>query len=107
MSSQSNPSDRYGGGANSVAVKRGMILPFTPLAMSFDSMNYYVSMPAVRIILFLSPIFILYGLLFVFSLLSFLDKAINEVTPIAICKFVMATGNEGSRSLREQASTAS
>uniref|UniRef100_A0A2C9UZ79 ABC transporter domain-containing protein n=2 Tax=Manihot esculenta TaxID=3983 RepID=A0A2C9UZ79_MANES len=46
MSSQSNPSERNGGGANSVAVKRGMILPFTPLAMSFDSMNYYVSMPA-------------------------------------------------------------
>ncbi|BBG98920.1 ABC-2 and Plant PDR ABC-type transporter family protein [Prunus dulcis] len=28
-----------------VAPKRGMVLPFTPLAMSFDSVNYYVDMP--------------------------------------------------------------
>ncbi|GAB2293475.1 ABC transporter G member 42 [Dionaea muscipula] len=28
------------------APKRGMILPFKPLAMSFDSINYYVDMPA-------------------------------------------------------------
>ena len=33
--------------ANGVAPKRGMVLPFTPLAMSFDSVNYYVDMPAV------------------------------------------------------------
>ncbi|KAF3943211.1 hypothetical protein CMV_030208 [Castanea mollissima] len=32
--------------ANGVAPKRGMVLPFTPLAMSFDSVNYYVDMPA-------------------------------------------------------------
>uniref|UniRef100_F6HYA5 ABC transporter domain-containing protein n=1 Tax=Vitis vinifera TaxID=29760 RepID=F6HYA5_VITVI len=31
--------------ANGVAPKRGMILPFTPLAMSFDDVNYYVDMP--------------------------------------------------------------
>ena len=35
--------------ANGVAPKRGMVLPFTPLAMSFDSVNYYVDMPAVRV----------------------------------------------------------
>ncbi|TQE12215.1 hypothetical protein C1H46_002140 [Malus baccata] len=29
-----------------VAPKRGMVLPFTPLAMSFDSVNYFVDMPA-------------------------------------------------------------
>ncbi|XP_065866326.1 ABC transporter G family member 29-like [Euphorbia lathyris] len=29
-----------------VAPKRGMILPFTPLSMSFDSINYYVDTPA-------------------------------------------------------------
>lgn len=33
--------------ANTVQ-KKGMILPFTPLAMSFDSVNYYVDMPSVR-----------------------------------------------------------
>jgi len=34
--------------ANGVAPKRGMVLPFTPYAMSFDNVNYYVDMPAVR-----------------------------------------------------------
>ncbi|KAL2234771.1 UNVERIFIED_CONTAM: ABC transporter G family member 36 [Sesamum indicum] len=28
-----------------VAPKRGMVLPFTPLAMSFDDVNYFVDMP--------------------------------------------------------------
>ncbi|KAK9142055.1 hypothetical protein Syun_011455 [Stephania yunnanensis] len=28
-----------------IAPKRGMVLPFMPLAMSFDSINYYVDMP--------------------------------------------------------------
>ncbi|KAK4784578.1 hypothetical protein SAY86_018946 [Trapa natans] len=31
--------------ANGIAPKRGMVLPFTPLAMSFDEVNYYVDMP--------------------------------------------------------------
>lgn len=64
MSSQSN-----GGGlsrnadsslevANGVAPKRGMVLPFTPLAMSFDDVNYYVDMPPV---IFPSPFFTLYS----------------------------------------------
>lgn len=54
MNSRSNP-DALGGNANSfeaangVAHKRGMVLPFTPLAMSFDSVNYFVDMPAVGI----------------------------------------------------------
>jgi len=39
--------------ASGVAPKRGMILPFQPLAMSFDTVNYYVDMPAVRIRLLL------------------------------------------------------
>nr|GLL23468.1 ABC transporter G family member 35 [Ipomoea trifida] len=30
---------------NGVAPKRGMILPFTPLAMSFDEVKYFVDMP--------------------------------------------------------------
>lgn len=30
-----------------VAPKRGMVLPFTALSMSFDEVNYYVDMPAV------------------------------------------------------------
>lgn len=53
MASRSNPNglSRNGDsaleGANGVAPKRGMVLPFTPLAMSFDSVNYYVDMPPV------------------------------------------------------------
>ncbi|XP_042501406.1 ABC transporter G family member 42-like [Macadamia integrifolia] len=31
--------------ANGLAPKRGMVLPFTPQAMSFDNVNYYVDMP--------------------------------------------------------------
>ncbi|KAK9666048.1 hypothetical protein RND81_14G156100 [Saponaria officinalis] len=30
---------------NGISPKRGMVLPFTPLAMSFDSVDYYVDMP--------------------------------------------------------------
>ncbi|KAG8388362.1 hypothetical protein BUALT_Bualt02G0118100 [Buddleja alternifolia] len=33
------------GSVRGVAPKRGMVLPFTPLAMAFDSVNYYVDMP--------------------------------------------------------------
>lgn len=33
--------------AAGVAPKRGMVLPFTPLAMSFNDVNYYVDMPVV------------------------------------------------------------
>lgn len=44
MSSQAN----NGSGAEG-APRRGMVLPFQPLAMSFDSVNYFVDMPAVRI----------------------------------------------------------
>ncbi|KAJ0964795.1 hypothetical protein J5N97_025933 [Dioscorea zingiberensis] len=32
--------------ANGVAPKKGMVLPFTPLAMSFDEVNYFVDMPS-------------------------------------------------------------
>ncbi|KAJ7963070.1 Pleiotropic drug resistance ABC transporter [Quillaja saponaria] len=51
MSSRSNTSglgrnaDSALESANGVASKKGMVLPFTPLAMSFDSVNYYVDMP--------------------------------------------------------------
>ncbi|KAK3130632.1 hypothetical protein QOZ80_6BG0495930 [Eleusine coracana subsp. coracana] len=33
-------------GSNEAAPRRGMVLPFSPLAMSFDNVNYYVDMPA-------------------------------------------------------------
>lgn len=31
----------------SVVSKRGVVLPFKPLTISFDEINYYVDMPAV------------------------------------------------------------
>lgn len=54
MTSQSSPnaisgSDSAFDTVKGVAPKRGMVLPFTPLAMSFDTVNYYVDMPPVRI----------------------------------------------------------
>lgn len=33
---------------NGSARNRGMVLPFVPLSMSFDDVNYYVDMPPVR-----------------------------------------------------------
>lgn len=50
MTSQSSPnaisgSDSAFDTVKGVAPKRGMVLPFTPLAMSFDTVNYYVDMP--------------------------------------------------------------
>lgn len=33
--------------SNGIARKRGMVLPFTPFSMSFDSMSYFVDMPQV------------------------------------------------------------
>ncbi|GLT69508.1 hypothetical protein SLA2020_416550 [Shorea laevis] len=51
MSSRTNPNeisrnaDSALEAANDVAPRRGMVLPFTPLAMSFDSVKYYVDMP--------------------------------------------------------------
>lgn len=54
--------------ANGVAPKRGMILPFTPLAMSFDSVNYYVDMPAVKIpILLLHFVYLFYLIMSIIS----------------------------------------
>ena len=49
MSNRGNPSgirsvDSMHESATGVAPKRGMVLPFQPLAMSFDSVNYYVYM---------------------------------------------------------------
>lgn len=38
--------------ANGVAAKKGMILPFTPLAMSFEDVSYFVDMPPVRFLYF-------------------------------------------------------
>lgn len=36
-------------GAEKLEVKRGMILPFQPLSISFADIKYYVDMPAVRL----------------------------------------------------------
>jgi hypothetical protein len=34
-------------GASNIAPRRGMVLPFQPLSLAFNHMNYYVDMPAV------------------------------------------------------------
>jgi hypothetical protein len=36
-------------GSNEPAPRRGMVLPFSPLSMCFDDVNYYVDMPAVSL----------------------------------------------------------
>lgn len=35
------------------ATRRGMVLPFQPLSLAFNHVNYYVDMPAVSHFLFL------------------------------------------------------
>lgn len=42
--------EMYINSATGVAPMRGMILPFTPLAMSFDEVSYFVDMPPVSLI---------------------------------------------------------
>lgn len=49
---------------NGVASKKGMVLPFTPLAMSFDSVNYFVDVPRV---IFTVPYFTHFTSSFFFS----------------------------------------
>ncbi|KAI3455483.1 hypothetical protein Pfo_012146 [Paulownia fortunei] len=41
--------DRNNTGSNNSNTSIGMVLPFTPLAMSFDSVNYFVDMPHVKL----------------------------------------------------------
>lgn len=38
--------------AAGIGPKRGMVLPFTPLAMSFDAVNYFVDVPPVELSLY-------------------------------------------------------
>lgn len=35
------------GSTSSIQTKRGMVLPFQPLSLTFNHVNYYVDMPAV------------------------------------------------------------
>ncbi|XP_072993189.1 ABC transporter G family member 38-like [Typha latifolia] len=37
--------EMYTNAATKIAARRGMVLPFTPLAMSFNKINYFVDMP--------------------------------------------------------------
>lgn len=38
--------------AAGIVLKKGMVLPFTPLAMSFDAVNYFVDVPPVELNLY-------------------------------------------------------
>lgn len=46
LGSRSNTDNSNNNGGVPIA-KKGMVLPFTPLAMSFDDVNYFVDMPGV------------------------------------------------------------
>lgn len=47
-----NKSEGSNSAANTIT-KRGMVLPFTPLSIAFEHVNYYVDMPAVSLCLIL------------------------------------------------------
>lgn len=34
--------------ADAATTKRGMVLPFRPLSLAFDQVNYYIDMPTVN-----------------------------------------------------------
>lgn len=42
------------------APRRGMVLPFQPLSLAFNHVNYYVDMPSVRVSLLFSQFFIFF-----------------------------------------------
>lgn len=47
MSTGIHQTSSYGISGTVVRHKKGMILPFKPLSLVFDRINYYVDMPAV------------------------------------------------------------
>ena len=91
--------------ADSAASQKGMILPFTPLAMSFDSVNYYVDMPSVRILISIFNFYVsfIYSKMRRKSYPSLCVIATNNLTT----RFSFCAGNEESRGDRGQASVAS
>lgn len=48
MGRMSRNADSAGEASSGGGAKRGMVLPFSPLAMSFDDVRYFVDMPAVN-----------------------------------------------------------
>lgn len=78
-------------GSNEAAPRRGMVLPFSPLSMCFDDVNYYVDMPAVSSTMHnFSQHFIM------FAYLTFL----LNLKPGIFMSFVDYIGNETARSDR-------
>jgi hypothetical protein len=47
MAVKNTPDNSIGTAAEQAPVRRGMVLPFQPLSLAFNHVNYYVDMPAV------------------------------------------------------------
>lgn len=71
---------------------RGMVLPFQPLSLAFNHVNYYVDMPAVSVVS--SPT----------SNLS-LSRLAYENRPLILVVISIGIGNEESRSYRRSSAT--
>lgn len=50
------------------SARKGMVLPFTPLSLAFDHVNYYVDMPAV------SPLSTIYTCILPYEYLVFINS---------------------------------
>ena len=49
MAMKNTPDNSIGSGAENAPTRRGMVLPFQPLSLAFNHVNYHVDMPAVSI----------------------------------------------------------
>lgn len=65
--------------ANGVAAKRGMVLPFQPLAIAFHHINYFIDMPPVSGFLILIPLAV-----WAFLLLWFVTVHTFRVKPFGV-----------------------
>lgn len=57
-----NVMNRHANGGQETMISRGgMVLPFQPLSLAFDHVNYYVDMPPVSLLILLSLLRVPYG----------------------------------------------
>lgn len=47
MAVRNNPDNSNSDAAENAVMRKGMVLPFQPLSLAFDHVNYFVDMPAV------------------------------------------------------------
>lgn len=49
MAVRNHPDNSNSGATENAVTRKGMVLPFQPLSLAFDHVNYFVDMPAVSL----------------------------------------------------------